>query len=67
MTGPKVTLRCSECKTGTLVERVNKQNGGHFMGCSDWPECQHTEPVPAYLTLMRQGAATLPGFDAEGL
>jgi ssDNA-binding Zn-finger/Zn-ribbon topoisomerase 1 len=63
VTDPKVTLRCAECHVGTLVERVNKQNGGHFMGCSAWPECQHTEPVPAYLLLKRAGAAQLPGME----
>jgi ssDNA-binding Zn-finger/Zn-ribbon topoisomerase 1 len=63
MTDPKVTLRCPDCPDGTLIERVNKQNGGHFIGCSAWPECQHTEPVPAYLALIRQGAPQLPGMD----
>lgn len=73
MSDSKVTLRCPECHDGTLVERVNKQNGGRFMGCTNWPirrddsgqlvGCDHTEPIPTYVVLMRQGAPRLPGMD----
>lgn len=63
---PKVTLRCPECQDGTLVERTNKHNHSRFLGCTNWPtRCSHTEPIPAYLELMRQGAPQLPGM--EGL
>jgi ssDNA-binding Zn-finger/Zn-ribbon topoisomerase 1 len=61
---PTVTLKCPECPDGTLVERVNKSNGSRFLGCTNWPtRCSHTEPIPAYLILMRQGADQLPGME----
>lgn len=72
MTDPKVTLRCPECHDGALVERVNKQNGSRFMGCTNWPVrrdesgqlvgCDHTAPIPTYLLLLRAGVEQLPGF-----
>jgi ssDNA-binding Zn-finger/Zn-ribbon topoisomerase 1 len=68
---PKITKACPECG-GMLVERINKRNGSKFLGYDNWPVrrdesgdligCDHTEPVPAYWELIRQGAATLPGF-----
>jgi len=55
---------CPECANGQLIERENSQNGSHFLGCSNYPACRHTEPVPAYLELLRHGAAQLPGMDS---
>lgn len=70
-----VTKPCPECD-GTLIERVNKKNGSHFLGCSNWPVrrnpttgelegCEHTENMPVdYLKVMlAQGASVLPGFE----
>lgn len=66
MTEPTITKKCPDCQDGILVERVNGHNGSRFLGCTGWPtRCQHTEPIPAYLELIRQGAAQLPGM--EGL
>ncbi len=56
-------LRCPECADGHLVEQVNRKTGGHFMGCSNYPECEHTQAVPAYIFQLRAGAAPLPGFE----
>lgn len=58
---PPVML-CPDCQSH-LVERTNTKNGTTFMGCSRYPDCNHTEPVPTWLTMRRQGAAALPGFD----
>lgn len=46
-----------------LVERANKSSGGHFLGCSRWPDCAHTEEIPESVRMRRMGAETLPGFD----
>lgn len=62
MTKPTVTLKCPDCPAGTLVERVNKANRSRFLGCTEYPTCSHTEPIPAYLELIRAGAPQLPGM-----
>ncbi len=60
---PAISKRCPECGRA-LVERVNRQNGSHFLGCVGWPEaCQHTEPLPEYLRLIARGATQLPGLE----
>jgi DNA helicase-4 len=35
---------CPKCKMGTLVERKGPK--GQFLGCSSFPVCTHTQPVP---------------------
>jgi DNA helicase-4 len=35
---------CPKCKMGTLVERKGPK--GPFLGCSSFPVCTHTQPVP---------------------
>lgn len=55
---------CPQCPHGHLVERENSHNGSRFLGCSEYPRCVHTEPLPAYLELLRQGATQFPGMDA---
>ena len=37
---PKII--CSRCSS-VMVERVNKRNGEHFLGCSSYPRCRNTE------------------------
>ena len=46
-----------------LVERANKSSGGHFLGCSRYPDCQHTEGIPEVVRMRRAGASPLPGFE----
>lgn len=60
-------LRCPMCGDGKLVERVNKETGGHFMACTNWDDgagCKHTAAVPSYVRLIQQGAEPLPGFES---
>lgn len=59
---PALNVTCKDCGQ-PMVERQNHQNGSRFLGCSDWPKCTHTEPVPAYVHMIRAGATQLPGFD----
>lgn len=35
--------KCPDCTDGLLVERINKETKNTFLGCSEWPECKHTE------------------------
>lgn len=34
---------CPVCKQGHLVARTNKTSGAIFMGCTNYPRCDHTE------------------------
>ncbi|OBY90999.1 helicase IV [Pseudomonas sp. AU11447] len=34
---------CPVCKLGYLVARTNKNSGTVFMGCTNYPRCEHTE------------------------
>lgn len=52
---------CPQCGQDLLV-RTNNEIQEEFLGCSQYPECTHTEPLPTDVLLRRQGAATLPGF-----
>ena len=52
---------CPDCAQ-PLVVRTNKAVGIDFLGCSQYPECRHTEPLPADIEARRQGALGLPGF-----
>jgi len=60
----KLTKPCPQCAS-ELVVRVNRNTEHEFLGCSQWPECTHTEPMPEYIRLKRMGAAELPGFEEE--
>lgn len=57
-----VNIACRECGK-PMVIRTNRENGSEFMGCSNWPRCTHSEPLPAYVEQIRAGAAQLPGFN----
>lgn len=58
----RLTISCPVCAR-PLVERTNRLNGTTFLGCTGYPECQHTQGIPEYLKLLRQGYWPLPGFD----
>ncbi|MCY1264132.1 ATP-dependent DNA helicase Rep [compost metagenome] len=36
-------MDCPLCKEGNLVLRINASSGMAFMGCSNYPRCDHTE------------------------
>ena len=57
-----VVKYCPLCSQ-PLVERTNRQNGSTFLGCSRYPECKHTEPIPESVKLRRQGQRGM--FDEE--
>lgn len=53
---------CPECKA-ELVERMNRATSISFLGCSNYPECTFTTPLPVDIVMRRMGATQLPGFE----
>ena len=56
------TKVCAACDFGMVV-RTNSSSGENFLGCTRYPECKHTEPLPVDIMLRLSGAVTLPGFE----
>lgn len=40
------TRKCSKCEKVMYI-RTNSHTGQEFWGCSDYPECRHTENKPS--------------------
>lgn len=59
---PTINVTCPSCGKPMKVRR-NKETGHEFLGCSQWPTCTETKPMPEYVAMLRAGATTLPGFD----
>jgi ssDNA-binding Zn-finger/Zn-ribbon topoisomerase 1 len=57
----RVMKLCPRCAT-MLVIRTNRQNDSKFLGCSNYPKCDYTEPLTEYLKLRMAGARDM--FDA---
>jgi ssDNA-binding Zn-finger/Zn-ribbon topoisomerase 1 len=58
--GQEVTVPCPNCGIDTrLVVRVNKKNGLQFLGCPNWPQCDHTQNVPDHIRMEALGAPKL--------
>lgn len=57
----QIHVTCDECGA-EMVLRVNSQNGSEFMGCTKYPECRATKPLPEHIRMERMGAKPLPGF-----
>lgn len=49
-----------------MVKRQNREHGGLFYGCSNYPTCSMTAPIPEREKLLALGCAELPGFETEG-
>ena len=57
-----LNIPCEACGKPTVI-RINRTNNSEFLGCSRWPECTATQPIPTYLAMVRAGAQPLPGLD----
>lgn len=53
---------CPRCREPLEIKR-NRETGQEFLGCSMWPKCLHTEPLPEAIVLRRQGQPDM--FDEE--
>ena len=58
----KEHLRCRECGSQAVI-RVNRETGEEFIGCSQWPRCTATRPLPMDVMMRRAGAPMLPGLE----
>ena len=59
----KIAKPCQRCGK-KLVVRTNGETGVEFLGCSEYPECTYSEPLPNDILMRRLGAPELPGFGA---
>ena len=58
--GQEVHIGCPNCGIATrLIVRVNKSNGGQFLGCPNWPKCSHTQNIPDHILMEALGAPKL--------
>lgn len=55
---PEITKACPECGAA-LVVRTNRATGTEFLGCTHYPECRWTGPLPESLRMRRIGHPTL--------
>jgi ssDNA-binding Zn-finger/Zn-ribbon topoisomerase 1 len=56
---------CPKCGA-VMVLRVRAKDRKEFYGCSNYPVCKVTAPLPAYAEMRKLNAPTLPGFDDTG-
>jgi ssDNA-binding Zn-finger/Zn-ribbon topoisomerase 1 len=56
--GMETELLCEECGA-VMVVRTNRQNGGQFLGCRDWPDCTYTRKIPESWIMKRDGQEQL--------
>lgn len=47
---------CPACKTGALTQ-IRTRNGGSFAGCSNYPNCKNTYPLPFGMLVLPTEAA----------
>ena len=40
----KIGKPCPECREGELIIRQNFESKKHFLSCTLYPECRHSEP-----------------------
>lgn len=57
-----ITKTCPRCGQPLTVRR-NRETHEEFFGCTSWPQCTYTEPLPEHIKLRRQGQRGL--FDEE--
>ncbi len=56
--GAEVDKGCIECGA-KMVIRSRGSDGAKFLGCSNYPTCKHTEPIPQDLVMRLMGQPTL--------
>ncbi len=54
----KACLKCGK----DLAVRVNGETHEEFLGCSQYPECEHTEPLPSGHYPAPSGSGDAPRF-----
>ena len=59
-----INVHCKACGS-PMVIRENRANGSEFLGCTRWPDCGETRPLPEDVKMRRAGAQPLPGMLEE--
>lgn len=59
----QLDVRCEACGR-PMVERTSHETGAVYLGCTGFPDCVETRPLPEYLRLRRMGATPLPGLES---
>jgi ssDNA-binding Zn-finger/Zn-ribbon topoisomerase 1 len=55
-----VSIICPECiPTVKLIIKTNKRDQSQFLGCPNWPDCDHTEEIPISIKLRERGEKSL--------
>lgn len=57
-----INTPCPSCAE-PLTPRTRKSDGKPFLGCTAFPDCTYTAPMPQDAMMRQAGADTLPGFD----
>lgn len=58
--GKEMEIYCPECGSGTkLVVRTNRKQDHQFLGCPNWPECNHTQSIPESVRMRLAGQQSL--------
>jgi DNA topoisomerase-1 len=58
----RIVKTCPKCGRRLTIKR-NSETGEEFLGCTGFPDCRHTEPLPEAIRLRRAGQKDL--FDEE--
>ncbi len=53
-----IVKTCPTCGQSLQIKR-NRTTREEFLGCSAWPQCTYTEPLPEAIRLRRQGQREL--------
>ena len=61
MSTEKIAKSCPNCGK-RLTIRNNPASQEDFLGCTEYPECAYTEPLPIDIQLKRKGALQFPNF-----
>lgn len=63
--GTQALITCPQCEEGlrpkvvNLIVRTNGSTGKRFIGCPNWPDCKHTQPLPQAIIMRLRGQPTL--------
>lgn len=58
----KIVKACPKCGALLTIKR-NRETGEEYIGCTSFPSCNHTEPLPESIKLRRQGQEDMFGED----
>jgi ssDNA-binding Zn-finger/Zn-ribbon topoisomerase 1 len=58
----EVEIYCPNCKWPVkLIVKTNRITRNQFLGCPNWPDCNHTQSIPESIVMRLNGQPTLFG------